>query len=770
MGRIVERIAGRGWGRMVAWAVALGVGHGVALGQQDKIRSTPTGWAWEYGATSAAIDANLAGGLRPFAFSRIGTDQYDTCYVSNAGVYEVSGADVLYGLEESSLILSLALGGDRIIDLEAYDTILGVRFGAIVVPNAGATQVSSWDWAHGLTWAQVGAWLAARPTLRPIDIDAYVTSGQLRYSVVAVVNAGVNAVADWWIGTGAGADTVRAAMVANDARLVDIEVVDEPPQFGGAKYAYIMIPRGEERSDWFTEVRSEDLASLVSQVGSRVVCLERYSIGVVTRYSVVTVDNLDAQSGRMRDYIMGDDRGLASTSNIDGGTMGFLLKEVGGPVLASLQADLVWEPASTVKLLHAVYALWQCSMWVDALDANVQYRNLNNVSQIMSGCTSCAFDWFCGPVNIRLDETIRYLLEPSSNTALIALERRYNVGDINAFADARGFGAIEVLRQDCACAEVLNTATCEAVCEMMEQVAEGSIFAAPWREVLFTLMNDVEEQGYGLYPTLAGVIAGEAAQTDLTTEEVAQFREQMRFANKGGSYDCGTFWRTEGGWASVPFKENVGGQWVVAPREYVFALYIDDTSRYEASNIVYAAKEEILREQIREALESWDASCVTPFVLFQPDSVLRAEGTDAEFDAIVAGGGEGGAYRWQREIGPGVWGSLIDAPGSIEGADTNTLRLIAVDPGDAGKYRLRYTSVCGETTSLPATLAVLPGGACDGDVNGDDSVNAADFVILASNFGMASGAVRSDGDLNGDGAVNASDFVILAANFGSSCP
>ena len=55
--------------------------------------------------------------------------------------------------------------------------------------------------------------------------------------------------------------------------------------------------------------------------------------------------------------------------------------------------------------------------------------------------------------------------------------------------------------------------------------------------------------------------------------------------------------------------------------------------------------------------------------------------------------------------------------------------------------------------------------ACSGDINGDGFTNAADFTILAGNFG-GSVAPNTNGDLNGDGLVNASDFTILAGDFG----
>jgi hypothetical protein len=54
---------------------------------------------------------------------------------------------------------------------------------------------------------------------------------------------------------------------------------------------------------------------------------------------------------------------------------------------------------------------------------------------------------------------------------------------------------------------------------------------------------------------------------------------------------------------------------------------------------------------------------------------------------------------------------------------------------------------------------------CIGDLNGDGDTNAADFTILAGNFGMAV-PPGTGGDLNGDGIVNAADFTILAGDLG----
>jgi hypothetical protein len=65
---------------------------------------------------------------------------------------------------------------------------------------------------------------------------------------------------------------------------------------------------------------------------------------------------------------------------------------------------------------------------------------------------------------------------------------------------------------------------------------------------------------------------------------------------------------------------------------------------------------------------------------------------------------------------------------------------------------------------------LVTGVALPGDVNLDGTVNAMDFNVIATDFGIPGGANWLQGDLSGDGVVNSTDFMILATHFGQSLP
>lgn len=75
----------------------------------------------------------------------------------------------------------------------------------------------------------------------------------------------------------------------------------------------------------------------------------------------------------------------------------------------------------------------------------------------------------------------------------------------------------------------------------------------------------------------------------------------------------------------------------------------------------------------------------------------------------------------------------------------------------------------GTMHSIAIHIALAPPTECVGDITGDGATNAADFTVLAGNFG-ATVPPGTAGDLTNDGVVNAGDFTILAGDFGCAVP
>lgn len=84
-----------------------------------------------------------------------------------------------------------------------------------------------------------------------------------------------------------------------------------------------------------------------------------------------------------------------------------------------------------------------------------------------------------------------------------------------------------------------------------------------------------------------------------------------------------------------------------------------------------------------------------------------------------------------------------------------------------GSHWLRAKSTNVSVTGSGATVSL---SLINGDVNGDNTVNIADFLQLRAAFGSSTGGPgwNPNADLNGSGSVNVADFVILRGAFGQS--
>jgi Dockerin type I domain len=138
---------------------------------------------------------------------------------------------------------------------------------------------------------------------------------------------------------------------------------------------------------------------------------------------------------------------------------------------------------------------------------------------------------------------------------------------------------------------------------------------------------------------------------------------------------------------------------------------------------------------------------VASVAFYRENNNLPGLQTGAGGDAFAGNGAPG--------LQPGVWSYTAD----VSNWPAGRVRFYAVATDNLGA-----SSATG-AAALSTQTGILPLG----DANGDYTVNALDFNILATNFGR-SGATWSQGDFNNDGIVNTADFSLLAANFGTTAP
>jgi hypothetical protein len=673
-----------------------------AWAQPEEILDTPAGWTYWYGTTSATIAADINAGLRPFSIQRVAANSYDVVTVANSGDYAVAGFGTGNMHYDRTLAqMTTALANRRLVSLDCYEVAGQTQMSGISIPNPGGAV--GWGWLVGQTRQQIVDWVSnTTPALRITDLSIYTVGGQKYYAAVAVNNQGAQYQGWWWYFDQTGEEIVDL-LTANSARLIDIELETAPTLFSPARFACVMVAQNPG-AGWFHDaLTAQQVNDFINQTGGRLTSLHRYTTALgATRYAVSLVDNANDQTRRVRDYM---------AAEATAGTYGFKLKRVGGEVLASLNENFVFEPASSMKIIHGAYAIRECAQGDMALDDDIWVPNRCTSEYYNNVCPDDLYS--CDSGYEPFSTTIRGMLQNSHNGRTHTLELLFGRATLNNFADF----TLDLTNTQinhtlgCLCGEPFNTTTASDLVSVYEQIGDGTLFNSTWRDNLFSLMANVQAWGYGSAPghsfyTLGQVINQEAAPTDLTPAEITAFRDEVQYVVKGGAYGCdGTTWRASAGWSRLPFKLFVFGNWFTIPRDYAFTTFVDGGTD-PGSQVAYPASEEILREQIAEALATWDDACV-PGISSQPANTTVEEGLDAHF-TVVAGGTGSPTYQWQRFFF-GSWLNMTDAAGQVSGATTATLNILGVAEANEGQYRCRITKICGTSTSNAATLTVIPG-------------------------------------------------------------
>lgn len=560
-----------------------------AQADSHRTETTPTAWWWYYGQSEADIAEFIAtSGARIIDIEVQSTNplRFAVAYVHNSGVYGETWW-WYFGLTPADIDVFLERNDARLIDIERYlDPAGGPRFAVIMVDNSGA-DAKNWWWYFGVDNVFLSSALDENGA-RLVDIESY-TDGGTKYAAIMIENSGADA-SDWWWYFNVPLATIEDNIDANRSRLLEFQVRDPVARTFDA----ILIPNDGEDSInwwWYFGITENQLNAFINQNGARITDLDTYLVDGARRFSVVMVNNSNELTTKMGELLgYGDD-----------GATGAYLKEVQGPVLASLQPNFVYEPASSIKVTHHLYAMREVMFGND---------DLGQTFIVAEG-----LDFSCPnggpPFNEQsLEETLQGMMQLSDNTDTEAIALRYGTNAINNMSAAVVGMANTSINHSPGCATPpLNQMTLADSGLLYEKVATGLLLDPATREDFYRLMqSETTVNPWWFTDDLENLIAEVA--TDLGIPEMAApYWDNTRLAWKpgGDTLNDGTNheYRAVSGWVSLPWCDAGS---TTGTKEFVFGLFVHDAVDQDYANERLGQTVELFRDAIAVGLLSCPAA------------------------------------------------------------------------------------------------------------------------------------------------------------------
>lgn len=572
---------------------------GTATGQAavpdpERNATTPTSWHWYHGLSAAQVKQRYsAHGDRIVDLEVQSTSPYrfTVATVKNSGVY-ARGWYWYYGLSAAQLRERLHAKHGRLIDLETYVAGGARRFAAVMVVNSGQA-AKNWHWYHGQSADQLKARLAAHRS-RLIDLESYSQGGATKYAAVMIRNSGVDR-SGWWFWRNVPLATVQASATDNGARTFSLD------RLPNGRYNALQIKRKGEFSAYEINVDARRAGDFISQNAGRIVDVDTYVVSGERRFTIVVNDNADAFNARTRAL-------ARQSAKLRAARFGMYVKQVGGPVSASLGADRVFEPASVMKTLHHLYLHTRLEASpAENLAAIVQFPDCPSANPTGECAAGKAPKDVCPTRDgvdalgsTTLDNADRQMMAVSDNRATFAIEQRYGRATLNAFAAAIGATSTQI-NHNVGCWSEENEITLNDLSRMIEGASDGTLLPTPSIRNRFF---DTMIQSSSVPAGLASLVAEEAALAGKSGIE-AEFVANMVYRGKGGSYNSGERAARAGfGRVLIPFKAS--GQ--IQQRAFAYGHFYncDDCRNDAATGDAYGkAATEKFRAAIRSAVASW---------------------------------------------------------------------------------------------------------------------------------------------------------------------
>lgn len=622
----------------------------------DQENDDVTGWVWHTGQTVAQVTSLTNTGYRLIELDVATASPltFDVVAVPNTGSYQKSWA-WYFDLTWAQVLAQLYTNNARPIDIAGYETANGRRFAVVMVGNGGAGGKTFWTF-QGYTPAQLSS-LVQSTGGRLVDLDSYALLSVRLYEGILLANTGADA-RNWGYFFGVPSATV-GQQLSNGYRVYDLQRV------GSDQYDCVVTKGGPAYKHWtLLGVSQAQLISTYNQIGARIARVERYLVSPLPptyAYNATLINNSNALTTAMSELLR------AGTD----GSSGVYLRQLNGPVLASLQADKTFEPASTIKTLFHVHAMKQVTL-----------NQITLTTQIPTGFSASGSCWSkTSNETSPLEQALQLMMENSDNQMTIAVQDKFTNTAIQATAGALQMTSTQVLRDKCQ--GPLNTATLVDFGKLHEAVANGYLvyrstdYAAAFRRLMLDQVTNYAGSGG---KNLASIVSEEAATLNLPAAVVGDFTAAMQIAHKGGFYDRGGIYHaSQFAWIQLPFR--VGPQ--ILPRQYVTGVYVDlasdGTKAGDTTNLV---AREVLRGVIHDALATWKN--------YVPGGVTRL-GTGC----------------------PGSLGAMVDAVvGRTEIGQTLSYQLTNVKPGAFVSGQLGFSSTNWGGLPLPFDLTPLQAPGC----------------------------------------------------------
>ncbi|MGH3117448.1 MAG: serine hydrolase [Gaiellales bacterium] len=541
-----------------------------------------TGWSLLADADASSIDERIAAGYRLTEIDSVSTspDRFAATFVPESE----TGPDWwwYHDLQFDEIEAKLAEHGARLTRLEGYASGGGIRYAALMVDNTGPEAKAWWWWigAPDQLEAQV-----AELGARIIDIERHPDG------LVSAVMVARERVASW-LYLNRSPEEIQSLLIANQARPIDIEPTAEG-------LFDVVMAKNSPRSWWYVGKSSQELIDLAGQNGARIADVDEYESDAGPVYAGIMVTNVSRETTRVND--------LLRSAVKNEGRWGLYLKQVNGAELSAINERRPFEPASMIKVLYHLKAIY-------SHQADLSYLDNTGMTWYEGLSGSCPTG--TSPTSNAMSEVLRRMMQYSDNRAAQAILNEFGgFAGMNEFAAQVG-AADTAVNHDIGCAggavSSPNRLTLFDAGLLYERASNRSLLTPAGSKKFRRLMSTA------VLNRVTGIVRGRRAggglegvrrlapRMRISNERRQRFLSKVQMAWKGGSYTlctpgCRYDW-TLGGWTSIPFKMRSGR---IVRRAYVFGMFTEDATTEEGASRAWDRGPEVLRPVLKRALRSW---------------------------------------------------------------------------------------------------------------------------------------------------------------------